>query len=134
MDRPFSIGAAILSHHVGEFTLVTAFFLFSVGCLNMMLGLIFREHAKPKRSVRIWRAGDAAGKLPVHIEDLATPKFRPSLFGGKSAETSDDDEKSNGLGFGRQGEKQAGLKGTRQNHLESFDFVLNLHPFLQQDS
>jgi hypothetical protein len=122
VDRPFSIGAAILSHHVGEFTLVTAFFLFSVGCLNMMLGLIFREHAKPKRSVRIWRAGDAAGKLPVHIGDLATPKFRPSLFGGKSAETSDDDEKSNGLGFGRQGEKQAGLKGTRQNHLESYDF------------
>jgi len=104
------IGAAILSHHVGKFTLVTAFFLFSVGCLNMTLGLIFREHAKPKRSIRIWRVGDDAGTLPMHTGDIATPTFRPSLFGGKQAET-DGDEKSNGLGFGRQGEKQAGLKG-----------------------
>jgi len=103
------IGAAILSHHVDEFALVAAFFLFSVACLNMTLGLIFREHAKPKRSIRVWRAGDgAAGTLPMHTGDLATPKFRRSLFGGKP---SDGDEKSNGLGFGRQGEKQAGLKG-----------------------
>jgi len=105
------IGAAILSHHVDEFALVAAFFLFSVACLNMTLGLIFREHAKPKRSIRVWRAGDSAGTLPVHTGDLANPKFRRSLFGGKRAETSDGDEKSNGLGFGRQGEKQAGLKG-----------------------
>jgi hypothetical protein len=45
----------------------------------------------------------------MHTGDLATPNFRPSLFGGKSAETS---ETSSGLGFGRQGEKQAGLRGT----------------------
>jgi len=104
------IGAAILSHHVDSFTLVTAFFLFSVGCLNMMLGLIFRELAKSKRSIRAWRNGDAAGTLPMHTGDLATPKFHPSLFGGKPTD-SEMSDKSSGLGFGRQGEKQAGLRG-----------------------
>lgn len=75
----------------------------------MTLGLIFRELAKSKRSIRAWRRGDDTGALPMHTGDLATPNFRPSLFGGKSAETS---ETSSGLGFGRQGEKQAGLRGT----------------------
>jgi len=86
------IGATILSHHVGKFTLVSAFFLFSVGCLNITFGLIFREHAKSKRSIRAWRQGDNSGTLPMHNGDLGTPK-------------------SVGFGFGRQGEKQAGLKG-----------------------
>jgi len=45
------IGAAVLSHHVGTFALVSAFFLFSVGCLNMLVGLIFREKAKTKRAL-----------------------------------------------------------------------------------
>ncbi|KAJ2935337.1 hypothetical protein H1R20_g1757, partial [Candolleomyces eurysporus] len=44
------IGAAILSHRVDTFTLVAAFFLFSIGCLNVLLGLIFREGAKSKSS------------------------------------------------------------------------------------
>ena len=60
-----------------------------------MLGLIFREHAKPKRSIRAWRAGDNSGTLPMHSGDLGTPK-------------------SVGSGFGSQGEKQAGLRGTCQ--------------------
>jgi len=85
------IGATILSHHVDKFTLVAAFFLFSVGCLNMTLGLIFREHAKSMRSIRAWKGGND-GTLPMHSGDLATPK-------------------SSGFGFGNQGEKQAGLKG-----------------------
>jgi len=107
------IGATILSHHVGKFSLVSAFLLFSVGCLNIALGLVFREKAKAKRSIRAWRNGtsdddDAKGALPMHTGDLATPPFRPSLFGGKPAA---DAPSSGGLGFGRQGEKQAGLKG-----------------------
>lgn len=85
------IGATILSHHVDKFTLVAAFFLFSVGCLNMTLGLIFREHAKSMRSIRAWKGGND-GTLPMHTGDLTTPK-------------------SSGFGFGDQGEKQAGLKG-----------------------
>jgi len=100
------IGATILSHHVDKFSLVTTFFLFSVGCLNMTLGLVFREHAKSKRSIRAWRSGNK-GTLPMHTGDLATPNFRPSLFGGKPGEG----DSSSGFGFGNQGEKQAGLKG-----------------------
>lgn len=113
MDRPFSIGATILSHHVDEFTLVSAFFLFSVGCLNITLGLIFREQAKSKRSIRAWRAGGNDSTLPMHSGDISTPKFRPSRFGGKPGDDSDRDDRSSGFGFGKQGEKQAGLKGTR---------------------
>ena len=107
LNDHLSIGATILSHHVDGFTLVSAFFLFSVGCLNIMLGLIFREHAKAKRSIRAWKANDA-GTLPMHTGNLNSPSFRSSLFGGKSAGAS----KPNGFGFGVQGEKQAGLKGT----------------------
>ncbi len=111
---PFSIGATVLSHHVDKFTLVAAFFLFSLGCLNMTLGLIFREHAKSMRSISAWK-GSNDGTLPMHTGDLATPKFRPSLFGGKPANASDRGDRSNGFGFGNQGEKQAGLKGTCQH-------------------
>ena len=68
-----------------------------------MLGLIFREHAKSKRSIRAWRANDA-GALPMHTGGLSSPT---SLFSGKSAGGS----KPTGFGFGVQGEKQAGLKG-----------------------
>jgi len=100
------IGATILSHHVDGFTLVSAFFLFSVGCLNIMLGLIFREHAKSKRSIRAWKANDA-GALPMHTGNLSSPTVHSSIFSGKSSGAS----KPNGFGFGAQGEKQAGLKG-----------------------
>lgn len=31
------IGAAVLSHHVDDFALVSAFFLFSLGCLNILI-------------------------------------------------------------------------------------------------
>jgi len=37
---PFSIGAVILSYHVFKFMLITAFFLFSMGYLDMTLGLV----------------------------------------------------------------------------------------------
>ncbi|KAI9508456.1 hypothetical protein F5148DRAFT_1196296 [Russula earlei] len=104
------IGAAVLSHHSDTFALVSAFFLFSIGCLNIALGLIFREGAKRKRSIRIWRNGgdDDDGTLPMHSGDLGSPSFRPSLFGGKPAAATSD----RGFGFGSHGEKQAGLKGT----------------------
>lgn len=127
-----SIGATILSHHCDDFTLVAAFFLFAVGCVNMLLGLIFRESAKSKRSIRAWRSG-SDHVLPIQSQMTGTtavtsqhtgkaPKstFRQSLFGGRKAdplefgvqreETGLVDK--SGFGFGRQGEKKAGLKGT----------------------
>ncbi|KAI0070957.1 hypothetical protein K474DRAFT_1776490 [Panus rudis PR-1116 ss-1] len=111
------IGATILSHHVDDFTLVAAFFLFSIGCLNIFLGLIFRERAKAKRSILSWKA-EAKGVLPTS-QDLR-PKFaRPasgfvsSFFTGGSEKTKveEHDAPRAGFGFGRQGEKAAGLKG-----------------------
>jgi len=60
------IGAAILSHRVDTFTLVAAFFLFAIGCLNTLLGLVFRAGAKTKRSVTSWRE-HAKSALPTHV-------------------------------------------------------------------
>ncbi|KAI0062356.1 hypothetical protein BV25DRAFT_1825807 [Artomyces pyxidatus] len=100
------IGAAILSHHVDDFTLVSAFLLFSIGCVNILAGLIFREGAKDKRSITSWRAE----KNPVLPTSTGGPSFRSSLFGGQKADASEFGSKT-GFGFGRQGEKQAGLKG-----------------------
>ena len=75
------IGATILSHHVDDFTLVAAFFLFSLGCLNMFLGL-FRERVKRRRSIMSWRE-EAKGVLPTH-KDLRPPFARPaSAFIGR---------------------------------------------------
>ncbi|KAL6301659.1 hypothetical protein BKA93DRAFT_796827 [Sparassis latifolia] len=110
------LGAAILSHHVDDFTLVAAFFLFALGCVNILAGLIFREKAKWKRSITEWR-NERKGVLPRTLE--LAPKFtRPSstfvsnLFGktGRTTETTEDPEKR-GYGFGRQGEKAAAHNG-----------------------
>ena len=47
----------------------------------MTLGLVFREHAKSNRSFRALKGGN--GTLPIHTGDISSPKYRPSLFGGK---------------------------------------------------
>jgi len=64
------IGAAILSHYVNSFALVAAFFLFSIGCLNVFLGLVFREGAKSKRSLLSWKESNK-NVLPKHIGGLS---------------------------------------------------------------
>jgi len=111
------IGAAILSHHVDDFSLVSAFFLFAIGCLNMLLGLIFRESAKDKRSITSWRS-DSKKILPLSYDpkSASSPSFLSSTYKEEKGRQSDDfvggfkGDKA-GYGFGRQGEKQAGLKG-----------------------
>ena len=107
------IGAAVLSHHTDDFTLVAAFFLFSLGCLNMVLGLIFRQSAKEKRSFTNWR-GHAKGVLPTavaaHIPSKAAAvSFVSSVYSTDRTEENQSSER--GFGFGRQGEQNAGLKG-----------------------
>ncbi|KAI0314953.1 hypothetical protein OF83DRAFT_396754 [Amylostereum chailletii] len=107
------LGSAILSHHVDDFSLVSAFFLASIGCLNMLLGLIFRHHAKPKRSISSWRE-QAKGVLPPGVTTAASAASSLSsrVFNGKHAEEKPDEgQRWAGYGFGRQGEKKAGLKG-----------------------
>jgi hypothetical protein len=134
------LGAAILSHRVDTFTLVSAFFLFSLGCLNVLLGLIFRESAKSKRSVTSWRE-HAKSALPSYtgpanvLPTAASPpppSFVSHLYTGssmgshhghghskgssswsyeKGSYDEKEKEKYTGFGFGRQGEKAAAMQG-----------------------
>jgi len=108
-------------------SLVSAFLLFAVGCLNMFLGLIFRASAKPRRSISSWRT-ESKGVLPTHTGSSTSTKTQ-SAFLNRSLSTYSphhqrdnsehgstykgplsDSEKA-GYGFGTRGEKTAGLKG-----------------------
>ncbi|KAI0284082.1 hypothetical protein BC826DRAFT_169504 [Russula brevipes] len=106
------LGAAILSHHVDDFALVSAFFLFSIGCLNVVIGLIFREKAKAKRSVTSWRE-HAKSVLPPPVQRAASSAS--TLYGvfseKKKGSSNELGGRFAGYGFGRQGEKEAGKKG-----------------------
>jgi len=130
------IATQILSHYVDDYTLVSAFFLFSIGCLNMFLGLVFRESAKDKRSILSWRA-EAKGVLPKTTDSDGPKRSAWSGKGGspafiaRSLPTNNAEKSASygwgadiksefgslrsidktGYGFGRQGEKAAGLKG-----------------------
>jgi len=112
------IGATILSHYVDDFTLVAAFFLFAIGCLNILLGLVFGVKAKQKRSIRAWRSNSDDVLPPVgkkrpaftrpdssYVASFFKPSEKPD-FG--AAPTNGG---ASGLVFGKQGEKVAGLKG-----------------------
>ncbi|KAF8494439.1 hypothetical protein F5888DRAFT_658555 [Russula emetica] len=106
------IGAAILSHHVDDFALVSGFFLSSIGCLNMLIGLIFREKGKTKRSVTSWR-DHAKSVLPPPVQRAASSAstlWGPT-FSEKKGSMKDIGSRFAGYGFGRQGEKEAGKKG-----------------------
>ncbi|THH06583.1 hypothetical protein EW145_g3986 [Phellinidium pouzarii] len=117
------IGAAVLSHHVDDFALVSAFFLFALGCLNILAGLIFREKAKDKRSVTSWQSEKRKGLLPM-VQEKAGERpgpFRP-LFTGQPPPSFTQgsrftDEKSSvlsgekGYGWGRAAERFAAGKG-----------------------
>lgn len=87
----------------------------------MFLGLIFRESAKEKRSITSWRA-EAKGILPTSTDNRpvftrASPAYVQRSF---SMEKDRPDTAEFGTwrstekavyGFGRQGEKAAGLRG-----------------------
>lgn len=85
------IGAAVLSHHVDDFSLVSGFFVFSIGCLNMFFGLIFRASAKTKRSIFSWREEKKSVLPQTDVSTLPSSKV--------------------GYGFGRQGKKAAAWNG-----------------------
>jgi len=113
------IGAAVLSHHIETFAKVSAFFLFSIGCLNILLGLIFREKSRDKRSLTSWKESNKS-VLPTVTEEVR-PNHTGSVFSGRPSD-SELAEKARALGFGRQlsspgdgfgakGEKAARLKG-----------------------
>lgn len=101
------IGAAVLSHHVDDFALVSAFFLFAIACLNMLIGLIFRAGAKHKRSLMAWRDE----KKSVLPRNATGSTWRSQADDVESVASVEEKKGVFGLGFGRQGEKAAGLKG-----------------------
>ncbi|RDX47606.1 hypothetical protein OH76DRAFT_1405662 [Lentinus brumalis] len=124
------LGAAVLSHHVDEFTLVSAFFLFSLGCVNILLGLIFRESVKWRRSPISWREqyldtighkGGKGGILPTSLVprplvmssgNNAVWEKEQEAYGGADASRSGSlSSQKGGMGFGRQGEKAALARG-----------------------
>ncbi|KAF7297117.1 hypothetical protein MIND_00944600 [Mycena indigotica] len=112
------LGAAILSHRVDRFSLVAAFFMFSIGCLNIFVGLIFQESAKAKRSFTEWRE-QSKGALPTHVAGVDIRPTPPSIVSNVSSAFSRDEKAPSytgnegkiGFGFGVQGEKAVGLRG-----------------------
>jgi len=99
------LGAAILSHHVDGFTMVSAFLLFSIGILNIILALIFGSEVKAHRCILSWR--NKAPELPT------IAKSASSSFSEKGHRTNTDGSHDNlaGYGFGRQGFDKNGMKG-----------------------
>jgi hypothetical protein len=99
------IGGTVLSHHVREFALVSGFFLFSIGGLNIIIGLILGVAAKTVRSGGMWESDSLV--------------FLPSFTRKKRASTLDDSvpgaapgpSGSSGLGFGKHAEKAATMNG-----------------------
>lgn len=127
--------ASILSHHVDAFPLVSAWLLFAVGCINIILGLVFRSGIKVDRSITTFRETRAKELLPGPVQNAA-PSFKiletsvGSIFGHDEKSGSTRLSRNNtgasfhsqsssmaaggfgsGYGFGRQGEKAANLKG-----------------------
>ncbi|KAF8598574.1 hypothetical protein BDV93DRAFT_609760 [Ceratobasidium sp. AG-I] len=117
------LGAAVLSHHVPTFALVSAFFLFSIGILNILLGLIFRSSIKERRMILSWRnkappqveraasAISAASDLYSHAKDHYGSKKSDLEKGEKGAHQGGAARKSFSFGFGRQGGLKAEFAG-----------------------
>ncbi|KAI0092305.1 hypothetical protein BDY19DRAFT_592991 [Irpex rosettiformis] len=112
------LGAAVLSHHVAEFPLVSAFLVFSIGCLNILLGLIFRERVKTKRSIRKWKEGNkdvlpTTGRMPAY--NITFPQHNASgSFDEKDSgawRSGSLSSQKQGLGFGRKAEMAAAEQG-----------------------
>ncbi|KAG8908954.1 hypothetical protein FRB99_000057 [Tulasnella sp. 403] len=114
--------ASILSHHVDVFPLVSAWFLFALGCINIILGLAFRSGLKIDRSLTTFREAKARELLPGPLGQAA-PHFKiletsaSSIFGSVDEKRSVSPKSPEGstksstryqaFGFGRQGEKYA---------------------------
>ena len=101
------------------FALVSAFFLFSIGILNILLGLIFRSPIKERRMILSWR-----NKAPPQVERAASAISAASdLYsqfsskksdvekGEKSAHQATAGGKGFSFGFGRQGGLKAEYAG-----------------------
>ncbi|KAI6137108.1 hypothetical protein F5141DRAFT_1209428 [Pisolithus sp. B1] len=105
------IGASVLSHYVRVFPLVTAFLLFSVGCLNILVGLMFREKVKDKRNILGWRERRKDVLPTVALGGLTSRDRDEKGIACTSPVPSHSASSRSGMGFGRQAEKAAEMKG-----------------------
>lgn len=132
------ISAVVLSHHVDEFPLVSAFFLFAIGCLNIIIGFLYGSKMKQERVLfgflsrtQSTLKSGTTSLLPKFGTDdeyddgpAKKPKFLSGVRGKISAPFrnsqsdvpqlgsygySDTDMK--GWNFGRQGELKAAYNG-----------------------
>jgi hypothetical protein len=88
--------------------------MFALGCVNILAGLIWRQSAKNKRSVTTWREQEK-NVLPTHDAGFSS-RSTVSSFGDKNGDIGDDSlfissSGKSGMGFGRQGEKAANMRG-----------------------
>jgi hypothetical protein len=98
----------------------------------MVVGLIWRQSAKSKRSILSWREKrkdvlpSLKGGLPTHVVGSSMSSSPPyvtrALHTGGSYRSEETTEVGSrvGLGFGRQGEKAAALKG---DSLDAFSYL-----------
>jgi hypothetical protein len=118
---------------VSAFALASAWLLFALGGTNILLGLIFRERGRERRSIFAWRerARDLLPPLsvagvkvdPVDAAERAAALVREKgWLSRQDTAASSDAEKAgagagaperafSGKGFGRQGERAAALGG-----------------------
>jgi len=120
------VGAQVNSHAVDDFPMVAAFLLFSIGCLNIILALIFGKAVKSHRSILSWRDRDVLPKTSADLARAASQNTHSSpAWSGNSSifnekprdrQLSPDGYRNvsppgYGYGFGKQGEKQAAHEG-----------------------
>lgn len=77
------ISIQILSHFVEDLTLLSAFVLFVIGCINILLGLILGASAKAKRSISPSRAG-IEGVLPTSQNNRSVFNSPFAIFSRKN--------------------------------------------------
>jgi len=108
------LGAAVLSHHVDEFSLVSAFFLFSLGCLNILVGLVYREKAKLYRYIFKFPDDedvlDGVATSPRTLT-LATGDPEKGLGASGAVRSGSTASSASGKGFGRQATKEVAMQG-----------------------
>ncbi|KAH9815119.1 hypothetical protein DFH28DRAFT_893157 [Melampsora americana] len=64
------IASITLSHKINKPSLVSAWILFVIGCLNVLLGIVFGARIRSKRS--LLDAGTNYAKKVTHLDDLET--------------------------------------------------------------
>lgn len=121
------IGAQVNSHAVADFPMVVAFLLFSIGCLNLILALVFGKAAKSHRSILSWRQRDTLPKTSADLARAVSQKSHSSpAWSGSSIFNEKPNDRQPSVdgyhntspprygytyGFGKQGEKQAAQDG-----------------------